>query len=223
MIKPKSFIPFTKLGALILGGLIGVLVLLEMLYFRHILRLRHSLVKADAIVVFQGENDRIDNGYVLANSGLADYLIVSPATDEILQENEKKHSFENGIEYIIESRARTTFENALHTKNLIIEHRLTSIILVTTFDHMPRSYFLLRMLLLGSGIRIQVYKTGETFAESSTWMRPAGKKKRIYNEMLKLWGSIGEYAHYQIHGKLPETPLGSSNAVRFLKSILLFY
>jgi uncharacterized SAM-binding protein YcdF (DUF218 family) len=60
--------------------------------------------------------------------------------------------------YIIEEQADTTFANALHVAKLIKEHRLTSVLLVTSDYHMPRSFFLLKLTTLTSGCRIGMHK-----------------------------------------------------------------
>ena len=41
-----------------------------------------------------------------------------------------------------------------------------------------------------------------------------------YNEMIKLWASLGEYAYYGLTGRLPEKNIKSYRAVQLLKSVL---
>ena len=55
-------------------------------------------------------------------SGLAEFLIISPAREKQLE----KYEHENGkvfkTRYFIENKARSTFENAIYTRKIIDKH-----------------------------------------------------------------------------------------------------
>ena len=59
--------------------LLVFIVIVEIVYFYWTIGRQDPLKKSDLIVVFAGDQDRIEAGYSLAESGYGDYLAVSPA------------------------------------------------------------------------------------------------------------------------------------------------
>jgi hypothetical protein len=87
---------------------------------------------------------------------------------------------------------------------------------------MPRSYLLSQLHLLGKGIEIiPVSVAGQAFSKSPLdWT--VEQKKRVYNEMIELWGSLAEMVWYSLTKHLPEKKLNRSKVLSFIKNILLF-
>jgi len=183
--------------------------LLEIGYFYWILNLNEPIEKTDAVVVFAGSDDRVKAGFVLVKAGLADSLVISPASENQLKKYEDKNGSANETRYIIENKARTTFENAIYTRKLIEKHNLKSIILLTSSYHLPRSYLLLKTTLTGTNTEINLHGVGKF------------NLKLIYNEMIKLWASFGEFVYYGLTGRLPEKNIKSYRAVQLLRAVLL--
>ena len=84
----------------------------------------------------------------------ASIVVISPADDSMIKAYEKRYEPLKAT-YILENSARTTFENAYLISKIISAYRLRSITLVTSDYHMPRSYLLLRLMLLGKGVTVQ--------------------------------------------------------------------
>lgn len=63
---------------------------------------------------------------------------------------------------------------------------------MTSSYHLPRSYFLLRFTLAGSGIEIQLYGVNNPGTDM--------KFKIVLLEMTKFWGSFFELCYYVITG-----------------------
>jgi uncharacterized SAM-binding protein YcdF (DUF218 family) len=199
-----------------------ILVIIEGIYFYSILTKEFSFEKADLIAVFNGDNERTKEGFKLAESGYAPYLTISPAFEEKLEIFKKKYGTANSnVSLIVEPRARTTFENAVHTKEIISTHHFRSVILVTSFYHMPRSYFLLRTMLIGSNVKISICPVPCETLTGSNWFQSFKGRKLIFNEMIKVWASMVEMGMYAVTGDLPESNIKQSPAIKFLKSILL--
>ena len=78
----------------------------EIGYYYWILQKNTTLEKADAIVVFAGSDDRIKTGFDLVKSGLADSLVISPASEKQLKKYEDKNGSTTETRYIIENKAR---------------------------------------------------------------------------------------------------------------------
>jgi len=181
----------------------------EIGFFYWVLQKKESPKKSDGIVVFAGSDDRIKAGYELMKSGIADFLIISPASEKQLKKYEHINGSANETRYIIENKARTTFENAIYTREIVEKHNLKSIILLTSSYHLPRSYLLLKIALFGTDTEIHLHGV-----ENPGF-------KEIYNEMIKLWASLGEFVWYGITGRLPEKNIKSFRAVQLLRTILL--
>lgn len=196
-----------------------MIIIAELLYFHKIFSDNKKVVlaKADAVVVFNGSRDRIVAGYELANSGYAPCFIISPSTGEELKRYDKRYRLSSTVTHITEDKARTTFENAALTRKIILENGFRSVILVTSDYHLPRSYFLLRAIFAGHNVRIN--RLGIPNSSANRYLRG---KKIIYNEMVKLWGSLGELLIYKIRGRLPDQNPKDILMIKYIKSLLLF-
>ncbi|MDM8549935.1 YdcF family protein [Desulfobacterales bacterium HSG2] len=201
--------------------LIGLIIVGEIIYFHQILSNNVSSETSELIVVFAGGAKRTETGYALANSGYAPCLVISPADQEALKVYDRKHRRPSTVRCIVEDKARTTFENAVYTRKIIAEHGFKSVLLVTSSYHLPRSYFLLKVLLLGNNVKIRAF--GVTGGTGKNDLRSWRGKKIIYNEMVKLWGSTGELLIYKIRGCLPEENPKQIAFLKYMKSLFLFF
>jgi uncharacterized SAM-binding protein YcdF (DUF218 family) len=180
------------------------------------------LEPADVIVAFAGREDRARIAYRLADSAYADRLVVSPATEAKIRSYDRRYRPVRLFDRILEEKARTTFENALYTRRIVERNHLKSLILVTSWDHMPRSYLLLKAMLLGTDTRLHLRTTPTGRLNRENWYRHAVGWKMIYNEMVQCWGSLIELVHFKMKGALPATVPGKSSMLSGLKQFLLF-
>ena len=186
---------------IILAVLISA-ILGEVAYFYHILTKDDSLQRADAIIVFAGSPERIEPAYRLANSGYAPYLVISPASENLLKSYKKTYELSPKIKQIIEDKARTTFENALYTSKIIENFGFDSVILVTSSYHLPRSYFLLRILLLTSKVDVQPYGVAGAKRNGTNWLGSSVERRKVFNEMVDFWGSLFELLKDKLLGSI---------------------
>jgi hypothetical protein len=105
---------------------------------------------------------------------------------------------------------------------MLEDNHFHSAILVTSWDHMPRSYFLLRAMILGSEVTIQPHPVATGSVDQINWYYDAVGWKMVCNEMVEFWGSLIELTKYKITGELPEQVPGGSSLARRLKQLLLF-
>lgn len=212
------------LKKIILVIAIGVagLAVLETLFFIWTLNRPSVTSQYDALVVFAGSSNRIERSYELARRGVAPLLIISPAGRRILNRYEKRFGPPGKATYLLEERADTTFANALYVARLIRTHGLTSVVLVTSDYHMPRSFILLKLTTLAAGCRIGIHKVDTRPATPMTWRTRITRLKLTYNEMVQLWGSLVE-GGLHVLGE-PDTWLKkrSSGVTRWLRELLLF-
>jgi uncharacterized SAM-binding protein YcdF (DUF218 family) len=200
----------------------AIVILGEFTYF---LVMTHSdpvLEKADLIAVFTGEGGRVEEGFRLVNEGYGGRLVVSRASYRSLERFRKKLGGSKAVEIVAEDRSRTTFENALHIERIMSDRGMRTVILVTSWDHMPRSYLLLRILSYSADIQIQRSGVPTGGLDPTNWYGSPEGWKRTYNEMMELWGSLYELAAYRMTGQLPKTAPNHSTLVTFLRKALLF-
>jgi uncharacterized SAM-binding protein YcdF (DUF218 family) len=200
----------------------ALLILGELAFFLSMTHSAQVLEKVDLIAVFSGESGRVEEGYRLANQGYGSHLVISSASLKAVEKYQGKLNRSNDFAPIVEDQARTTLENAFHIKRILSEQGMHSVILVTSWEHMPRSYLLLRILTLGSGIRIQCSSVPTGAIDGDNWYGSLNGWKRAYNEMVELRGSLYELAEYRVRGGLPEEPPNQSTVVALLRKMLLF-
>jgi len=192
---------------LIVIVLVALVFLAQVIFFIYILSDSCQYSPTDAIVVFAGTPSRIEKGYELTHNRYSKHLIISPAKPAALVKYDKKYGWREGFKHIYETKARTTFENAVYVKRLIEKHQFKSVLLVTSTWHLPRSYLLLKTQLLFSGVKI--YRVGSDCASNGRpfWWGSPKIRKLVYGEFAQLWGSAGEYFLYLLKGKLSEKNL----------------
>lgn len=198
------------------------LLCLEALFFAVILSQQSQLPKpgqAELIAVFMGDAGRAKAGRTLYQQGHAPKLLFSPSTPSQLRH--LPTSLKQGL--LIEDQARTTFENALYTRRLVLQHNIRSVVLVTSDYHMPRSYFLFKSLLLNSGTTVYRYSVPSgTMRQAVFPPRSPRDWKILYNEMVELWGSLGEAGAYFIRGDVSAEDVQENRYLRMLRQAFLF-
>lgn len=203
-------------------GIPGFLLIAQAALFLTILLDDDPLTKADLVAVFAGSAERVKAAYDLIDSSYARNLVISPASEGMLDRFERTYRPAEPFTRIMEKQARTTFENALHTEEIAARHNLKSIILVTSWYHMPRALILLRLTSIGSGRDTQPFGVATGTISLANWYRHGVGWKMVYNEMLECWGSLLELVRYRWTGRLPEKAPDPSAIVRLLKKALLF-
>lgn len=209
----------------ILKGLLiglGALMAAQAIYFAAVLNGADNTAPSQAIVVFRGTEARIAAGYGLAQEGVAPLILVSPSSEKLRRAWDRRYGLPDGVAHLKEEQARTTFENAWQAARIIKERGLTSVTLVTSNYHMPRSLALLKVFLRGQGVRVEV----RPFR-----VRPAGDRppdyrltlaKLVYNEAIECWGSVAEWAVWRLTGETLKTKgKDAARLVAALRDLLL--
>ena len=199
---------------------------LELGYFAWVLSRPVTIptnLETDAIVVFNGSPNRVKAAYEISQSLNTRFLVISPALKDQLAVYDKRYKLPATVSHINEPIARTTLENAVYSQKIIGRHKLTSILLLTSAYHMPRARACLNLCRLGTGTDVRVYYT-LTGRESRLigYLKTSKGVKTLYNEMVRFWGSLGEWIAFKIRGKLPEKNPKDIAIVKFFKSAILF-
>jgi len=212
--------------ALIIIIIAGCLPVLELSYYLWMFSRPVEIppnLETEASIVFGESTNRVEAGYGLAGSLTTRYLIISSVLEGQLDVYDQRYQLPPGVRHITEPLARTTLENAVYIQKIIQRHRLSSIVLVTSAYHMPRSWALLKLCLAGSGVNVRIYcaPIGKENHMTGYFNTKKGVKT-FYNEMVRFWGSLGELAVFKVRGELPTGNPKEIRFVKLLKSVVLF-
>jgi len=194
---------------------------LEGLYFVWVLNIENSTAPSDAILIFMGTNKRIEAGYELANKGVASRIVLSPATVKYRQSCDRKYALKDTVVHIPEDQAISTFQNALYISRIINAHHLKTVTLVTSDYHMPRSLALMRLFLIGEGVKVQLNHVRGFNTPADTVAVNVTRLKLVYKEMVKFWGSMYAFISWQITGVISKEPRKNSGLSSILRSLIL--
>lgn len=128
----------------------------------------------DAIVVLTGGRNRIAEALRLYNQGLAQTLIISGVGHKVtLPEIEKEnHTPVSRLpqHVILGDEATNTIENAIEVREVIRRKNITSVRLVTSFYHLPRSE--LEILAQNPDLKIVYHPVFSQNVSLKWWKRP---------------------------------------------------
>jgi len=141
----------------------------------------------DLLVVLTGGSGRIDEGIKLLSSGKAELLFISGGGEKIdiehiLKENEISPSFKESI--IFENLSKSTYENALMTKELISSYQIESIALITSEYHMKRAFYTFTKVL-PEQVKIYPYPVKTSLFKIERWYKDSQSRKIIFSEFYK--------------------------------------
>lgn len=183
--------------------LIGVLLFLALFYhiYYYFFGLKSvHLEKADLIVVFTGGGqERQQAAFQLVTQGYAESIAFTSGYGKSDYPCDIENALVDGLKHIFCGQARSTFEDALYTSELVTQEGVKTIILVTNDYHLIRASFLLESVLKKSGVVIYPYGV------ASDQVKTDDLKVRLrwyFNENIKFWGSYMEMGIYRMVGVL---------------------
>ncbi|MFA5009654.1 MAG: YdcF family protein [Patescibacteria group bacterium] len=151
------------------------------------------LKTSDAIVVISGgETDlRVKEGVRLYQADWAPLMIMSGAARDEGESNAeamKRLAISYGVpsdKILVEKEARDTFDNAKFTHDLLEEHQIRSIILVTSPYHQRRAYLTFRYYL-GPDVTIINHSAADSAWRKNGWWNNAWARSITFSELQKL-------------------------------------
>ncbi len=166
MIKQLFCFLFYPLIIILPLWLIGFVVFILYVFSFHFVQ----DTKADSIVAWTGGNYRINTAISLLQQGQADKLLISGVNKSVKSDSFLKDlSPEIRAKIDLGYQATTTEENATETADWVYKNKVHSIILVTSFYHIPRSLLEIKYALPKA--TIYPYPIWpKDFTESTSWM-----------------------------------------------------
>lgn len=203
-----------------LASCILCVTLLQTAFFIWIWNSAAPIHKADLIVVFPGDEERIVEGHALARAGYADNLLIVGQTKKSIPNLVKQFGALPAVNLIANGTSRSTFEDVNIARKIIREEGFRSVVLVTSSYHMPRALLLFKTFMLDDTelkVELQYHPVEPGI------LRDHSRKVRIYcNEMIKLWGSAAEMAGCRITDSLLRDSPFFAKVGQFAKNRLLF-
>lgn len=164
--------------------------------------------KADGIVVLTGGQSRIQEGARLLKKGLGQRLLISGVNTQTGQSDLIRLSGLDTATFNccvdLGYTALDTTGNANETKTWAMAHRYTSLIVVTSNYHMPRSLVELSRVLPGTRL-VPHPVTPSTFSTEAWWLSPL-TARNLVAEYLKFLPSAARFALHRVM-----TPFGTDN------------
>ena len=146
---------------------------------------RQSQVKADAIVVLAGGKGRVDEGVRLFREGRAKYLFFIGVDPTVRKSDlyRPKSGDPSSERVILENVSRNTLENAIYGRDVLLRHKVGSVLLITSRYHMKRSAILFRNAL-PKELPIYPYPV-DTKNLKETWWNHGGSFYLLFSEFYK--------------------------------------
>ncbi len=162
-----------------------IILLIQFIYYVHVIQEPSILPsETDMVLVYSVDPIRIPAGINLARQYHASYFMVSDKGLHDLQNEIKKYGKPGTAQIFLEGEATTTDQNARFSAPMIRSLPVKTVILVTSWAHMPRALFLTRNYLFGSPVKVYPFPADST---PPGWWR----ENVFWQEYVKFWGSLG--------------------------------
>ena len=129
---------------------------------------RTNLQHEDVIIILSGSNERIPYGVKLYKANYSDKIIITGSNTEPLKEK----AIELGVtpkDIIMEDKAKTTYENALFSRNIMMQNNFTSAIVVSSPYHMRRAAWLFGRAFKNDNITLLYSPVNNSWFKPEKW------------------------------------------------------
>ena len=146
---------------------------------------RPRQVQADAIVVLAGGKGRVEEGVRLFRERRASWLFlvgVDPAVrkSDLYRPKPGDPSADN---VVLEKMSRNTLENAIYGRDILAEHKVRSVLLITSRYHLKRSAILFRNAL-APDVALYPYPVDSSNVKEE-WWHHLGTFRLLFSEFYK--------------------------------------
>lgn len=171
-------------------GLVGILLLLVAFYFAgDFLVVDEKPLTSDVIIVLSGGEGRLEKGVQLYKEGYAPYILLTNGSVENLYKRALKLGVPNDF-ILMEVKSDSTLDNAIFSKEVMVNHKFRSAIVVSSNSHMRRVKILYDKTFRNSDIRL-TYVAGEMNAYNpKRWWVDESNRDITFREYIKLVGNL---------------------------------
>jgi len=146
---------------------------------------RPRLVQADAIVVLAGGKGRIEEGVRLFREKRGNWLFLVGVDPKVRKSDlyRPESGDPSASNVILEKASRNTLENAIYSRDLLADHKIRSVLLITSRYHLKRAAILFRNAL-PSEVAIYTYPVDSSNVKQDWWYH-IGTFRLLFSEFYK--------------------------------------
>lgn len=140
---------------------------------------------ADAIVVLAGGKGRVEEGVKLFREQRADWLFLI-GVDPVVRKSDLYRAGPGdpaSERVVLEKASRNTLENALYGRDLLLQHKVNSVLLITSRYHLKRAALLFRNALPPQ-VTIHPYPVDSSNIKEDWWYH-LGTFRLLFSEFYK--------------------------------------
>ena len=146
---------------------------------------RPSQVQVDAIVVLAGGKGRVEEGVRLFKERRANWLFLVGVDPTVRKSDlyRPKQGDPASDNVILEKMSRNTLENAIYGRDILAEHKVRSVLLITSRYHLKRSAILFRNALPPE-VAVYPYPVDSSNVKEE-WWHHVGTFRLLFSEFYK--------------------------------------
>ena len=146
---------------------------------------RPSQVQVDAIVVLAGGKGRVEEGVRLFKERRANWLFLVGVDPSVRKSDlyRPKQGDPSSDNVVLEKLSRNTLENAIYGRDILAEHKVRSVLLITSRYHLKRSAILFRNALPPQ-VAVYPYPVDSSNVKEE-WWHHLGTFRLLFSEFYK--------------------------------------
>lgn len=144
---------------------------------------RTDLQHTDVIIILSGDKERLPYGVKLYKSNYSDKIILSGSDPSSKEKSIKLGA--NSKDIILENKSTTTYENALFSRNIMIQNNFTSAIVVSSPYHMRRVSWLFGREFKNDNITLLYSPVDNSWFKPEKWWTNERERQIVINEYAK--------------------------------------
>ena len=146
---------------------------------------RPSQVQVDAIVVLAGGKGRVEEGVRLFKERRANWLFLVGVDPSVRKSDlyRPKQGDPSSDNVVLEKLSRNTLENAIYGRDILAEHKVRSVLLITSRYHLKRSAILFRNALPPE-VAVYPYPVDSSNVKEE-WWHHLGTFRLLFSEFYK--------------------------------------
>ncbi|MCE1226753.1 MAG: YdcF family protein [Geobacteraceae bacterium] len=171
------------LSLLMLAVLIVTALFIDFTYKTFSARPRQ--VQVDAIVVLAGGKGRVEEGVRLFKERRANWLFLVGVNPTVRKSDlyRPKQGDPSSDNVVLEKLSRNTLENAIYGRDILAEHKVRSVLLITSRYHLKRSAILFRNALPAE-VAVYPYPVDSSNVKEE-WWHHVGTFRLLFSEFYK--------------------------------------
>lgn len=172
--------------------LVSIIFLLAILIYYYLLPgiasfliFKTNIQHTDVIIVLGGDSERLPYGVKLYKSNYSDKIIVTGVGESRLLKEEAIKLGVASKDIIMEDKSTTTYENALFSKDIMLQNNFTSAIVVSSPYHMRRAAWLFGRVFKNENIALLYSPVDNSWFTPEKWWTNERDRQEVMDEYAK--------------------------------------